>query len=146
MHAVMEASWSGVLGLSFEISTWKSVDVRRRALSVSISGQYKGPEASEGGVLIGMIVAAAMANPWGPCNGLVLNLRDLDYRGGDMLFYWRDSLHQFKLPDDNYPCALVCSEANVQHVRSLLEDEGRSELLQSVFLSLDDTLAHILSK
>ncbi|GMU07346.1 hypothetical protein [Corallococcus caeni] len=145
MPAYKEASWSGVLGLAFEVSIWKNDESRRRAVCVSVSGQYRaGPKDPEGGVVIAMIVAAAMANPRGPCGGLVLDIRELEYRSGDMLFYWRDSLNQFRLPSDRYPCALACSDRNVKEVRSLLKDEGRTDLLETLSMSLEDALACVL--
>ncbi|WP_257446199.1 hypothetical protein [Archangium lipolyticum] len=143
MSVFKEVMWSGVLGLGFEISIWKRQDGRQRVLCVKLSGKYwMGPGSPEGGVFIAMIVGAAMANPRGSCQGFVLDLRELEYPGGDMLFYWRDVLNRFKLPAEGYGLTLVCSDANRARVQSLIEDEERTEL--RLALSVEEAVECIL--
>jgi hypothetical protein len=137
---VKEAAWSGMLGLEFEISLWKRREGRQRVVCVGVSGKYWTGK-SEGGVVIAMIVGAAMASPYGACHGLVLDLRALEYTGGDMLFYWRDVLNQFKLPEE-YGFALVCSDGNRRHVQSLIEDQGQDDL--GIHASVEEAVGHTL--
>jgi hypothetical protein len=145
MPIIKEMTLSGVLGLNFEISIWKNQDTRRRALCVKPSGKYwLGQGSPEGGIFIAMIVGAAMANPWGSGQALILDLREVDYLGGDRLFYWRDVLNRFKLPVESYGLALVCSDANRKRVQSLIEDEERTELI--IYPSVEEAVDRLLGE
>ena len=91
-----------------------------------------------------MIVAGALA--WEPGIGLVIDLSQLGYKGGDRLFYWKTVLSRFGLNRGNWKIALVWSEPSKVHIESLLYDEGDDELLGAAYDSVADAIAYVGSQ
>lgn len=120
-------SWKDLSSISFDIHRWSTSDPNSEGLLVSIAGRYR---SNSDGEMIAMAVAAGLA--WDPGFGLVLDLRKLEYNGGDYLTFWRSLLPSFDLEYPQYRVAYCCSPENRDAVRSLFEDEGDDDALAAI--------------
>src|SRR6185369_7295409 len=125
-HRQSEA-WNGALGgFEFTIDSISLDRADRRSphvlLYVKIAGNYWNRPRYEGSSAMTMIVAAALASPHTPAAGLVCDLSELAYPGGDQLLRWRH-LPPFR-EGRGLPFAIVPSEANREKIASLIADEA----------------------
>jgi len=111
----MELELAGHLGVDFSISTLR-VKSRDRLLKVEVTGQYE----SKTGPFLTMIVAAALANPFGSGIGLIFDASGLQYTGGDELLDWVYLVR--KELTEQYLVSIVTSAQNHQSVLSLIAD------------------------
>src|SRR5262245_60406520 len=117
-------SWRAGLSMDFDILIGARQGGVPHYLIVRFTGDYMVPGARrEGGSFMAMVVAAALAHERGPGVGLVVDLQDLNYTGGDRFLYWKTLLPNFGLNATNYNLALACSEHNRTYVESLLQEE-----------------------
>jgi len=113
--------------MTFEIDRWSTSDPSSDGLLVSIAGPYR---SNADGQKIAMAVAAGLA--WDPGFGMVLDLRKLEYNGGDYLTFWQSLLPSFDLEYPEYRVAYCCSPENKDAVRTLLEGDEDAEGLAAI--------------
>lgn len=93
-----------------------------------------------------MVVAAALAWERGPGIGLVVDMSDLEYSGGDRLFLWKYKVANVGLKGPAYKVALVQSPKNHDRIQSLLEEEEDQHLMKASFDTLDDAINYVISE
>lgn len=111
----MEFNLTGHLGVEFRIGVVRA-ETQEHLLKVEVAGQY---ETTTGPILT-MIVAAALHNPFGPGGGMIFDLSNLRYAGGDELLDW---VYLAQEEDQDYPVAIVTSGQNNRHVSNLIADQ-----------------------
>lgn len=89
-----------------------------------------------------MIVAAALQNPFGHGIGLVCDLSQLAYSGGDRLLQWRDIPPLRHTP--HYSLGVVSSEENRASIQSLILENGDHELETNHFSSLNKAVSTLI--
>jgi hypothetical protein len=120
--------------MDFDISSYESAPGRRRVIVVKFWGQYKALESRvEGNHFISMVIAAAVAWARPPELRLIVDFSELEYSGGDRFLSWRAVPQHCGFSDVTSRVALVWSERNRQHIRSLIEEFEDVKIAQSCF-------------
>lgn len=138
----MELELAGHLGVDFRIATLR-IKNNDRILKIEVSGRY----GHDTGHLLPMIVAAALANPFGPGEGMIFDASNLDYKGGDELLDWVHIAQ--KEANGGYTVAIVTSAQNHEHVVSLAADLEMHALEGAIHQSLSaarNALENVLSR
>ena len=91
-----------------------------------------------------MIVAAGIANPFGPGFGLILDLSTLEYSGGDGLMDWAYEASSHL--GQEYYLAVVVSQHNRQPVTDLIMDLQMDNLENRCFESLVEAETELVRK
>jgi hypothetical protein len=134
-------SWKDLSPLSFDIHRWFTSEPSSEGLLLSVAGRYL---SDADGEMMAMAVAAALA--WNPGFGMVLDLRRLEYQGGDHLNFWQSVLASFDLEYQQYKVVYCCSPGNKDAVRSLLEDEQDDEGLAAIVDDPDEGIRLIVEQ
>lgn len=132
-------TWTGALGFPFEVSAHR-IRSGPSFTYVAVSGSYDHHTAP----LLGMIVAAALANPFGPGFGLILDLSTLEYAGGDGLLDWVYLATKQAGPE--YFLCVIVSTGNRGAVTSLIADLQLEALDEQHFESLLEAEAALFSR
>lgn len=87
-----------------------------------------------------MAVSAVLAASHHAPLGIVLDLRELEYFGGDSLLNWEGLISGPQRPRG----ALLCSDSNYASVRDLLDDQGDEDWTRA-FKAEEEALTWITS-
>lgn len=129
-----------------DVGSWtKGVSGELHVARVALSGVYESDDAPSSSRVLRMAIAAALSHQLVAPIGLVLNVTELEYWGGDSLLSWLDLVAAGREAPavDIFRTAFCCGPQNVAHVKSLIEDSG-DEDYQRVFMSEDDALLFAL--
>ena len=74
---------------------------------------------------------------------LIVDLSEVDYSSGDMLFYWRSAFDDMGIGPDDCTVALVCSQSNFLAIKELLESEQDEELTNATFQDIDSAIEYV---
>lgn len=119
---------------------------KARAVKVALGGEYGLPYQHEAARVLRMAVSAALAWEHLPPVGLLIDLGNLRYFGGDTLLLAWDSLleaHDDASRSAQCRLAFLCSPENRQRVQSLI-DEAADERSVRTFLNEGEAMDFVL--
>lgn len=140
------SSWRDGVSIDFDILRWDTGERGIDGLLVVFSGTYRpGSSGNPDGRFMAMVISAALA--WEAGHALVIDLQKLEYKGGDMLSYWKSFLSPARARGrGGFPVAYCASPSNVEAIRSLIEEESDEPVEESVFVGRASALTSIVDR
>jgi hypothetical protein len=133
--------------VEWNVKLCKSTTEKEHLIWVKFMGDPCPDDGPDAGEFMMMVVTGALACIEGPGAGLLVDLSNVEYRGGDELFRWLYALTVHRLERKSYGLALVCSPANRPHVETLLEvDYDDEELRNAIFMAVEPALDYLWSR